>query len=104
MFATLFVQNYSDSLMSEMSTFSINQISGTNFPFAVWKNLYESDHSMSDEIRYVYNRRSHEAVMGNNLDRPSLLMKRAFVRMTHTNQEDLSKGTTYAKRDLASEA
>jgi hypothetical protein len=42
--------------------------------------------------------------MGNNLDRPSLLMKRAFVRMTHTNQEDLSKGTTYAKRDLASEA
>ena len=42
--------------------------------------------------------------MGNNLDRPSLLMKRTFVRMTHTNQEDLSKGTTYAKRDLASEA
>jgi len=40
---------------------------------------------MSDEIRYVYNRRSHEAVMGNNLDRPSLLMKRTFVRMTHTN-------------------
>ena len=69
-----------------------------------WKNLYESDHSMSDEIRYVYNRRSNEAVMGNNLDRPSLLMKRTFVRMTHTNQEDLSKGTTYAKRDLASEA
>ena len=59
---------------------------------------------MSDEIRYVYNRRSHEAVMGNNLDRPSLLMKRTFVRMTYTNQEDLSKGTTYAKRDLASEA
>jgi hypothetical protein len=58
---------------------------------------------MSDEIRYVYNRRSHEAVMGNNLDRPSLLMKRTFVRMTQTNQENLSKGTTYAKRDLGYE-
>ena len=71
--------------MNEMQSYSISRIYGTNFPFAVWKNLYESDHSMSDEIQYVYNRRNHEAAMGNNLDCPSLLMKRTFVRMTSTN-------------------
>ena len=58
---------------------------------------------MSDEIRYVYNRRNHDAVMGNNLDRPSLLMKRNFVRVTSTNQENLSLGTSYNKNNLKQE-
>jgi hypothetical protein len=38
--------------------------------------MFESENRISDEIRYVLMRRQRESIMGNQLDRPSLLMKR----------------------------
>ena len=66
----------------------------TKFPFASWKNLYESDFQMSDEIMYVLDRQKKESKMGNNLDRPTLLMKRNFLRTAATDEEALNKGDT----------
>jgi hypothetical protein len=68
--------NAPDSLRDEMETAVSNNISVTTFPFAVWKNMFEINHVIGDEIRYVFDRQKYENKMGNTLDRPSLLMKR----------------------------
>jgi hypothetical protein len=41
--------------------------------------------------------------MGNTLDKPSLLMKRQFVRTTNTVDQVVKKGVQYAKHDMQSE-
>ena len=38
--------------------------------------------------------------MGNNLDQPSLLMKKAFVRNTTTIKENLDLGSAYGSKSL----
>ena len=38
--------------------------------------------------------------MGNILDRPTLLMKKQFVRNTTTGNENLKKGTDYSNAKL----
>ena len=38
--------------------------------------------------------------MGNTLDRPTLLMKKNFLKTTSTENENLQSGTSYAKHDL----
>jgi len=61
---------------------SSEHIKVTNFPFAIWKNIFESEHEIGDEIRYVLDRKNKPALMGNTLQRPSLLMKKMMVRTT----------------------
>ena len=46
--------------MNELQLFVTAKTLGTRFPFAIWKNIYESDHIQSDEIRYIYNRRNQK--------------------------------------------
>ena len=60
------------------------------FYFARWNNLYQSNRQLSDEIRYVFDRKKLESQLGNSLDRPSLLMKRNFVRKTEILEEHLA--------------
>ena len=56
----------------------------SRFSFAKWKNLYTSNRELNDEIRYVFDRRKLETQTGNLLERPSLLLKRNFVKTTET--------------------
>ena len=51
----------------------------SKFTFAKWKNIYQSNREISDEIRYVFDRRKLDTQTGNLLERPSLLIKRNFV-------------------------
>mmetsp|Transcript_11950 Transcript_11950/g.18461 ORF Transcript_11950/g.18461 Transcript_11950/m.18461 type:complete len:96 (+) Transcript_11950:172-459(+) len=76
------------------------EISITNFPFAKWKNMFEDNHNIGDEIKYVFDRANRENQMGNTLDKPSLLMKRNMIRTTTTEEENLKQGTNYAEHDL----
>jgi len=62
--------------------------------------MFESNNTIGDEIRYVFDRQKKDNKMGNTLDRPTLLMKRNFVRTTSTNEETIKKGTNYAAHDL----
>ena len=78
-------------------------ISTRTFPFASWKNLYEGNNNIGDEIRYVFDRQKKGNKMGNTLDKPSLLMKRQFVRTTDTNDENINKGDGFAAHDLQDE-
>jgi hypothetical protein len=86
------MMNYPNELRESLEEANENAIAMTKFPFASWKNLYESDFQMSDEIMYVIDRQKQQSKMGNNLDRPTLLMKRNFLRTTATDQENLHKG------------
>ena len=49
------------------------------FPFAQWKNILMSNRELSDEFRYVFDRKYAERQLGNTLERPKLLLKRNFV-------------------------
>jgi len=88
------------SLRDELERYTQDKIAMTNFLLARWKNMYESDHKIGDEIRYVFDRQHRRNQMGNTLDRPTLLMKRNFLKYTSTDNENLQAGTSYQKRDL----
>lgn len=45
-------------------------------------------------------RRNRETLMGNQLERPKLLMNREYVRDTHTDEEKLSKGSEFASAKM----
>ena len=53
--------------------------SKTIFPFAQWKNILMSNRELSDEFRYVFDRKYASRPLGNTLDRPKLLLKRLFL-------------------------
>lgn len=102
-YAQQFLPNYADTLRDELENAVKSNIEMTNFPFAIWKNMFESNNTIGDEIRYVFDRQKKENKMGNTLDRPTLLMQKQFVQHTTTNEEKIKAGTQYAKKDLGSE-
>lgn len=65
------------------------------FEFAKWKNAYLSNRELGDEFRYVFERRFLERYIGNTLDRPQLVLKRAKIRDTQFDQESISTGNNY---------
>lgn len=72
-----------------------SRISSSIFPFAMWKNLFSDNKQLNDEIRYVLDRKQLPGQLGNTLDRPTLLMKRTYVRKTEMDQEHLDGGAGY---------
>jgi hypothetical protein len=68
----------------------------TEFPFAIWKNIFMSDRQLSDEFRYVFDRKYAERTMGSTLEKPLLLMKRNFVQTTRFDTENLASGTQFS--------
>ena len=69
--------------------------SKTVFPFAMWKNIFMSNRELSDEFRYVFDRRYAERFQGNTLERPRLLLKRTLLGSTSIDQEKLRQGTQF---------
>ena len=64
-----------------------DSISVTKFPFASWTNMFDSNVSIGDEIKYVMDRQNQENMMGNTLEKPSLLNKKNFIRDTTVEEE-----------------
>ena len=60
--------------------------------------MYLSDNRMSDEMRYVFDRKQLESQLGNTLDRPTLLLKRNFVKNTDFDSEVMNTGSVYANQ------
>jgi hypothetical protein len=88
------------SLKETLEKAGQSNISMTNFPFAIWRNMYESEIRIGDEIRYVFDRQNIPNQMGNTLDRPSLLMKRNFLQFTSVKEENLRGEQNYERRNL----
>lgn len=59
-----------------------------------------SNRELSDEFRYVFDRKYAERALGNTLDRPKLLLKREFVQTTQIVQEELRGGQQYQQMDM----
>ena len=47
-----------------------------------WKNYFISNQTLNEEIQYVLERKNFDSFLGNNLEKPSLLLKRKFNRFT----------------------
>eukprot|EP00347_Sterkiella_histriomuscorum_P021579 403333486 len=75
----------------------IMSILGRQFNFAQWKNIYLSNRALSDENRYILERKSQEKTIGNFLEKPTMLLKRNYVQDTSFNEEKLSSGDQYEK-------
>jgi hypothetical protein len=74
------------------------QMTSTHY-FQNWKNFYLSNRLLNEEIQYVFDRKYFERFIGNSLERPSLLMKRQYVRDTTTDFEQVAVGTEYDKKE-----
>ena len=94
-YATQFMPNISDSLRNQIQDAQRDPIAPQTFPFSSWKNIYESNNTISDEVRYILERQKKGNKMGNTLDRPTLLMKKNFIQTTQTDDEVLNQGTDF---------
>lgn len=54
----------------------------TVFTFAQWTNIFMSNRELSDEFRYVFDRKYAERFQGNTLERPRLVLKRTYYGPT----------------------
>ena len=79
-----------------------NQTITSTHPFQKWRNIYISNKQLHEEIQYVLDRKHLERYMGNSLEKPSLLLKRQFVRDTVTDIQNTKEGTDYDNIDPSS--
>jgi len=70
-----------------------NAVSLSIFRFHKWSNFFLSNRKLGDEFRYVFDRKYTQRFMGNQLDRPTLLLKWNFVRDTNFNEEVVQTGS-----------
>jgi hypothetical protein len=87
---------------------SSNKVSGvfksTLFNFAQWKNLYLSNRQLSDENRYIMERKLQEKTIGNFLEKPTVLLKRNYIRDTSFNEEQLAAGSNYDRFEVQAQS
>lgn len=57
---------------------------------------------MSDENRYIMERKMQEKTIGNYLEKPTVLLKRNFIRDTTFTQEQLNAGSKYDRIEAGS--
>lgn len=55
--------------------------------FKPQKSVYFSNKLLSDEGAYVWNRQKESGSVGNNLEKPSIFLKRMLVRETQSKEE-----------------
>ena len=60
------------------------------------ESKYFSNKTLSDEGAYVWTRQQKgETLVGNNLEKPGIFLKRTLVRETNQEDEDLAGGDCY---------
>ena len=77
------------------SSKGVSTFASTLFNFTQWKNLYLSNRTLSDENRYIMERKMQEKTIGNFLEKPTLLLKRNYIKDTTFNEEKLGGGSAY---------
>jgi hypothetical protein len=109
-FAFSYVPNTFPTLLQSVKSIKIDENS-ESFNLVANANVFLSEKSLGDEIKYVLERKRKNTFMGNTLEKPSSLLKRHFVRETNQDQEQLKAERDYgealkrsatAKQDMAS--
>eukprot|EP00347_Sterkiella_histriomuscorum_P016748 403352004 len=98
--ANQFESSFSSMEFWKLLKMQQNSQSQVIFPFALWKNIFMSDRELSDEYRYVFDRKYAERQLGNTLERPRLVLKRSFIQATQIEQQALKSGTEYESIQL----
>eukprot|EP00347_Sterkiella_histriomuscorum_P022623 403337784 len=102
--ANLFEQNMNPlNFLNIYKDIVAQSFSKTVFPFAMWKNIFMNNRELSDEFRYVFDRKYAERFQGNTLERPKLVLKRTLVGATQIDQEQLRSGTQFAQQQMTQE-
>lgn len=83
--ATNYIPNNYEEMISRLKQMMTGKFTHSVFNFAQWTNLLLNDRKLSDEYKYVLDRKGKERGLGNNLERPSLVNKRLFVRKTNVD-------------------
>lgn len=79
-------------MAAKIESLNRREFTASVFKFPRWKNFYDLNRAMADEIRYVFDRKQLETQLGNTLDRPTMLLNKSYVRKTVTEDEVLSAG------------
>jgi len=82
----------------------VSIFASTLFNFTQWKNLYLSNRTLSDENRYIMERKMQEKTIGNFLEKPTVLLKRNYIRDTTFTEEKLGGGTSYDRVEVQAQA
>lgn len=65
-----------------------------------WDSLFLESRCLNEEVQYVHERKNYEKLLGNSLEKPTLLMKKKFIRKTQNVKNPIDKGTEYKKREI----
>lgn len=63
--------------------------------FSPKENVFLAKKVLSEEICYILERRTQKRIPGNTLEKPKMLLKRAFVKETKMEKEQLNPGTNF---------
>lgn len=95
-FAFSYVPSTYASLVQSVKSIKVDETSET-FNLVANSNVFLSEKSLGDEIKYVLERKRKNTFMGNTLEKPSSLLKRHFVRETNQDQEQLKTEKDYGE-------
>lgn len=74
-----FPESLEEKITDKLGSSSL-QTRGVNvFGFAYWDNIFLSNRQLSDENRYVMERKTLEKTIGIFLEKPSVLLKRNYI-------------------------
>ena len=93
--ATTFVQNDGGQLASKLNDMLQWSEFSSQFLFKNQESIFMSNKKVSDEIRYVFERKQLEGKLGNTLERPTLLIKKTFIKETSIDTENLALGDQF---------
>ena len=69
------------------------------FQFKENKNIYLNNKILSDELKYVLDRKQYQINLGNSLEQPSLLLKPQFIRETTTEIKKGKEGESFNEQE-----
>jgi hypothetical protein len=64
-------------------------------------NLYLYGRKLHEEYNYVIERKTAKKYIGNSLEKPTLILKRMFIRDTQTGEQKAKEGTEFKKMDIS---
>ncbi|CAD8054412.1 unnamed protein product [Paramecium sonneborni] len=96
---------YATSFLYEQFDQQVNQIHkliyrdrSEEFSINLYSNVFQSNKELSDEQKYVINRKTQERYIGNTLEKPQFLLKRQQIRETKTEGEQLKQEGSYKEK------
>ena len=72
--------------------YKFNNLPLNKFHTQQTQNCYLNNKLLDQEIQYVLDRKSYIKTLGNNLDKPSLLLKPQYMRETQTTIQEAQNG------------